>query len=146
MESKHESDAAGEPTSAACLASFHPTVAAWFQERIGTPTAPQARAWPAIRRGEHVLVAAPTGSGKTLAAFLAALDELLQEGTESGLSDATRVLYVSPLRALSNDVQKNLAAPLEELRARDPRLPDVRVLVRTGDTRSSDRARMTSKP
>jgi ATP-dependent Lhr-like helicase len=146
MDGEHESHAPSDAASAAGLDSFHPTVAAWFQERIGTPTAPQARAWPAIQRGEHVLVAAPTGSGKTLAAFLAALDGLLREGRDVGLPDATRVLYVSPLRALSNDVQKNLAAPLAELRARDPRLPDVRVLVRTGDTRASDRARMTSKP
>ncbi|MEZ6014399.1 MAG: DEAD/DEAH box helicase [Planctomycetota bacterium] len=125
------------------LASFHPTVAAWFRERLGAPTPPQVRAWPAIRRGEHVLVAAPTGSGKTLAAFLAALDDLLQAGD---LPDETRVLYVSPLRALSNDVQKNLTAPLEELRARDASLPEVRVLVRTGDTPSSERARMSAKP
>jgi len=146
MDNDHGSQRPSDAHRPAGLASFHPTVAAWFQERIGTPTAAQARAWPAIQRGEHVLVAAPTGSGKTLAAFLAALDELLRLGVEASLPDATRVLYVSPLRALSNDVQKNLAGPLAELRERDPRLPDVRVLVRTGDTRSSDRARMTSKP
>ena len=91
------------------LSDFHPTVSTWFAERLGEPTPPQVRAWPAIRRGEHVLVAAPTGSGKTLAAFLSALDELL---TTDELPDECRVLYVSPLKALGNDVQKNLLVPL----------------------------------
>lgn len=126
------------------LAAFHPTLAAWFQERLGAPTPPQVRAWPAIRRGEHTLVAAPTGSGKTLAAFLAGLDGLLRAGHE--LPDSTQVLYVSPLRALSNDIQKNLLGPLEELRQRDASLPEVRVLVRSGDTPQSERAKMLRKP
>src|SRR5262245_3593310 len=126
------------------LASFHPTIARWFAETLGEPTPPQAEGWPAIRAGKHVLISAPTGSGKTLAAFLSAIDALVKEG--SALPDATRVLYVSPLKALANDVQKNLLAPLGELRARDPSLPEVRVLVRSGDTPQSERAGMTRRP
>jgi ATP-dependent helicase Lhr and Lhr-like helicase len=126
------------------LGAFHPTIASWFAERLGEPTPAQAEAWPAIRAGEHVLVSAPTGSGKTLAAFLSAIDALVREG--GALTDATRVLYVSPLKALANDVQKNLVAPLAELRARDVSLPEVRVLVRSGDTPQSERAEMTRRP
>jgi ATP-dependent Lhr-like helicase len=126
------------------LSAFHPTIARWFAARLGEPTAAQREGWPAIRAGEHVLISAPTGSGKTLAAFLAALDGLLQEG--GALADETRVLYVSPLKALGNDVQKNLAAPLAELRALDPTLPEVRVQVRSGDTPPAERAGMTKRP
>ena len=126
------------------LSDFHPTLRRWFLERLGPPTPPQRRAWPAIRAGENVLVAAPTGSGKTLAAFLAAIDELVRSGDE--LPDECRVLYVSPLKALGNDVQRNLQGPLAELRERDPELPDVRVLVRSGDTPAGERARMTRRP
>ncbi len=126
------------------LSSFHPAVATWFREQIGRPSPPQVAGWPAIAAGRHTLIAAPTGTGKTLAAFLWALDRLLQQGDD--LPDATSILYVSPLRALSNDVQKNLAGPLAELRERDPSLPDVRVLVRTGDTTASERAKMIRKP
>lgn len=100
--------------------------------------------WPHIAAGEHTLIAAPTGSGKTLAAFLHALDDLLR--TERPLEDALHVIYVSPLRALANDVQKNLVQPLSELRSRDPNLPDVRVVVRSGDTPAKDRAAMLKKP
>ena len=112
----------------AALQTFHPTVGQWFGERLGAPSAPQQQGWPRIQDGEHVLIAAPTGSGKTLAAFLCSLDGLLQQG--DALPDAMQVLYISPLKALSNDVQKNLAAPLAELRQRDPSLPEVRVQVR----------------
>ena len=114
------------------LAAFHPAVRRWFAERLGEPTAPQREGWPLIRQGRNVLIAAPTGSGKTLAAFLSAIDSLLQKGSD--LADETHVLYVSPLRALSNDVQKNLQGPLAEIRAADESLPEVRVQVRTGDT------------
>src|SRR5688572_31494333 len=105
------------------LSSFHPAVEAWFQRDLGEPTAPQREAWPAIGRGEHALIAAPTGSGKTLAAFLAAIDALVREGASTGeLPDESRVLYVSPLRALSHDIEKNLQLPLagvaRELEAR----------------------------
>jgi len=86
---------------------LHPAVAAWFERQFHAPTAAQAQAWPAIRAGEHVLVAAPTGSGKTLAAFLAAIDSLVRQGLEGRLEDATQIVYVSPLKALSNDIEKN---------------------------------------
>ena len=97
---------------------FHPAVAGWFKQALGDPTEPQARGWPAIVARQHTLIAAPTGSGKTLAAFLAAINELVIQGLEGGLpgfgcglEDATRVLYISPLKALSNDIQKNLQEP-----------------------------------
>lgn len=125
------------------LGQFQPLVAKWFSETLGTPSPPQVRGWPAIASGKNVLIAAPTGTGKTMAAFLHALDQLLARGDE--LEDATRVLYVSPLRALSNDVRKNLQAPLAELRERDPSLPEVRVAVRTGDTTPSQRQKMLRK-
>jgi ATP-dependent Lhr-like helicase len=92
------------------LAEFHPAIRRWFAERLGEPTAPQRLGWPLIREGRHTLIAAPTGSGKTLAAFLSAIDSLIRQGP--ALADRTQVLYVSPLRALSNDVQKNLLGPL----------------------------------
>ncbi len=126
------------------LSGFLPTVQAWFAERVGSPTPPQAEGWGPIQRGEHVLIAAPTGSGKTLAAFLSGLDALFRQG--AALPDATQLLYVSPLKALGNDVQKNLRAPLGELRARDPSLPELRVLVRSGDTTATERAGMTRRP
>jgi ATP-dependent Lhr-like helicase len=126
------------------LALFHPTVSRWFQERIGTPSAPQVEGWPRIRSGHHTLIAAPTGTGKTLAAFLWAIDGLLRQG--ESLADQTHVLYVSPLRALGNDVQKNLRGPLDALRAMDPTFPEVRVLVRSGDTSTSDRTAMRRRP
>ncbi|MEO0659952.1 MAG: DEAD/DEAH box helicase [Planctomycetota bacterium] len=134
--------------AADALTAFHPTIAGWFAETLGPATGAQARAWPAIRRGENVLLAAPTGSGKTLAAFLEALDALAREAGERGgaLPDETRVLYVSPLRALSNDIEKNLSGPLAALRERDPDFPDVRVAVRTGDTPQRERARMAKTP
>ncbi len=122
------------------LESFHPTVQRWFTATLGSPTRPQVEGWPRIQAGAHTLIAAPTGTGKTLAAFLSAIDGLLRQG--SALPDETQVLYVSPLRALSNDVQKNLSAPLAALREMDASLPEVRVLVRTGDTSQKDRAAM----
>lgn len=126
------------------LAGFHPTIQRWFAERLGEPSEPQRVGWPLIQQGRHTLIAAPTGSGKTLAAFLSAIDALAREGFT--LPNETRVLYVSPLRALSNDIQKNLQGPLAELLTRDPEFPDIRVLVRTGDTPARDRALMTRKP
>ncbi|HEV8375839.1 MAG TPA: DEAD/DEAH box helicase [Candidatus Polarisedimenticolia bacterium] len=126
------------------LQTFHPTLGRWFQERFGEPSAPQARGWPLIREGRHVLIAAPTGTGKTLAAFLSAIDTLLRQG--DSLPDSTQVLYVSPLKALGNDVQKNLQGPLEDLKGLDPSLPEVRVLVRSGDTLPSARSAMRKRP
>src|SRR5712691_1983683 len=97
------------------LSGFHPAVAQWFENKFGTPTEPQTFGWPRIQAGEDTLIAAPTGSGKTLAAFLACLDSMIREG--AALRDETQVLYVSPLKALANDVRKNLLEPLAELRA-----------------------------
>src|SRR5579859_1241623 len=131
------------------LESFHPAVAAWFARSYPAPTGAQARAWPAIQAGRDVLVAAPTGSGKTLAAFLAAIDQLIKEGAAGGLPDETRVLYVSPLKALSNDIHRNLEAPLQGIRAELAALElpdvDIRTVVRTGDTSQSERARIRRK-
>ncbi len=126
------------------LSSFHPAVRKWFEESLGEATPPQRDGWPKIREGLHTLIAAPTGSGKTLAAFLSAIDSLVRQG--DALTDQTHVLYVSPLRALSNDVRKNLQGPLEEIRGREPGLPEIRVLVRTGDTPAAERAAMTKRP
>ena len=132
------------------LDTFHPAVSAWFRRAFAAPTPAQVEAWPAIRAGRPVLVAAPTGSGKTFAAFLAAIDGLVRDGLEGTLADETRIVYVSPLKALSNDINRNLAAPLvgisDELRALG--LPDVaiRTFVRTGDTPQADRTRAAKHP
>src|SRR5487761_737385 len=132
------------------LEYFHPATVAWFRKTFATPTEAQRAAWPAIRAGRPTLIAAPTGSGKTLAAFLAAIDALVCEGLERGLKDECQVLYVSPLKALSNDIQKNLQAPLEGIRNQllESGLPDVdiRALVRTGDTPQAERERMRRTP
>ena len=132
------------------LDSFHPATAAWFRQSFAAPTGAQAQAWPAIKAGKHALIAAPTGSGKTLAAFLSAIDDLVRLGLERGLEDQCHVLYVSPLKALSNDVQKNLQAPLEGIRNElfAQGLPDVeiRAWVRTGDTPQAERDRMRREP
>jgi len=132
------------------LDTFHPAVARWFRAEIGTPSEPQRRGWPEIKAGRSALIAAPTGSGKTLSAFLAALDALVVEGVERGLPDETRVLYVSPLKALSNDIDKNLQAPVTGIRAQlaELGLPDVeiRTAVRTGDTPAKDRTSFVKRP
>jgi ATP-dependent Lhr-like helicase len=129
---------------------FSPLVRRWFEERFGTPTPAQAEGWPTIAAGHDTLIAAPTGSGKTLAAFLWSVDRLLREAAEGTLEDRTDVVYVSPLKALGNDVQRNLAQPLAELRslaaAAGSELPDVRVLVRTGDTPAAERQAMLRRP
>ena len=95
------------------LSSFHPIIVNWFQQRFGAPTDVQAKSWPAIQSGRDVLIAAPTGSGKTLAAFLSCIDSLFQQALGGELEDRTHVVYVSPLKALSKDVQKNLQQPLD---------------------------------
>src|SRR6266700_987806 len=132
------------------LAGFHPAIERWFASRFREPTEPQRRAWPLIRAGRNALIAAPTGSGKTFAAFLAAIDSLLRQGLDGTLGDGTQVVYVSPLKALSNDVQKNLAEPLAEIRHTLEALclPDVeiRTLVRTGDTPAPARQEMVRRP
>jgi len=129
---------------------FHPAVAGWFARTFGSPTPAQAEAWPKIKAGRHTLIAAPTGSGKTLAAFLAAIDDLVRQGVRGQLTDAVQVVYVSPLKALSNDIHRNLEAPLagiaEELRAMGRPEVEIRSWVRTGDTPSSERDRMRRRP
>src|SRR5690348_7953659 len=122
---------------------FHPVITRWFEQKFGSPTEPQERAWPAICAGEDVLIAAPTGSGKTLAAFFAALDELFKDGLANNLKDETRVLYVSPLKALSNDIHKNLEEPLAGIHAAlltsEGVDLEIRAEVRTGDTSAAKR-------
>src|SRR6266478_9757246 len=122
---------------------FHPVLTRWFEQKFGSPTEPQVRGWPIIKSGKHTLIAAPTGSGKTLAAFFAALDELFRDGLAGKLKNETRVLYVSPLKALSNDIHKNLEEPLAGIRAAlkdsEHRDVDVRAEVRTGDTPAAKR-------
>src|SRR5262249_30462341 len=129
---------------------FHPAAAAWFARTFAGPTAAQAQAWPAFQAGRHVLIAAPTGSGKTLAAFLAAIDGLVRQGLDGGLKDETQIVYVSPLKALSNDIQRNLEAPLAGIRERltAQGLPevDIRTRVRPRDTPPAERDRMRRRP
>ena len=129
---------------------FHPVVSRWFSTALGAPTSAQQRGWTAIRAGRHTLIAAPTGSGKTLAAFLTALDDLVRESQTAPLPDEVRVVYVSPLKALSADIHKNLAEPrrgvreLAEAMGIEP--PRITAAVRTGDTTSSERAAMLKTP
>ena len=129
---------------------FHPAVSRWFARSFPAPTDPQLRAWPEIKKHRHTLIAAPTGSGKTLAAFLSAIDDLVRLGVEGKLDDSTHVIYVSPLKALSNDVQRNLQVPLEgiqeELKALGLPEVNIRTLVRTGDTPAAERTAMTKRP
>ncbi|HVO23294.1 MAG TPA: DEAD/DEAH box helicase, partial [Candidatus Margulisiibacteriota bacterium] len=130
--------------------SFHPLVARWFAERLGAPTAPQAAGWTHIAGGRDTLIAAPTGSGKTLAAFLWAINRLIEHAVAGHLDDHTSVVYVSPLKALGNDIQKNLQQPLAEIQALAKNsglaLPDIRVLVRSGDTPAHERQSMLRRP
>src|SRR5437016_9809628 len=124
---------------------FHPVLRQWWASRFAEPTEAQLDGWSAIRRGEDTLIAAPTGSGKTLAAFLTALDQLLREGVEQGgLPDEVRVIYVSPLKALSADIHKNLAIPRREIHALSP--IKITAAVRTGDTPQNERAAMLRTP
>src|SRR5215831_20705385 len=129
---------------------FHPAVAKWFESAFAAPTDPQLAAWPALQSGGHALIAAPTGSGKTLAAFLAAIDSLVREGIERRLQNAVQVVYVSPLKALSNDIQRNLERPLAGINKElaELGLPglEIRAQVRTGDTPQSERAAMRKTP
>ncbi|MCW5659719.1 MAG: DEAD/DEAH box helicase [Burkholderiaceae bacterium] len=129
---------------------FHPAVSGWLAERFGQPTDVQTRAWEHTSRHRHALIAAPTGSGKTLAAFLAAINDLVVEGLQGALSDSVHVLYVSPLKALSNDIRKNLQEPLAGIRERLQAMglpdPGIRDAVRTGDTPVAERERMRREP
>ncbi len=129
---------------------FHPLIARWFRQRFGEPTEPQTLGWPAIVEGRHTLIAAPTGSGKTLAAFLVCLDRLWREWLRGEPADGIQVVYVSPLKALSNDIHRNLEIPLAELRALAAAegcpAPEIRVAVRTGDTPARERAALLRHP
>src|SRR6202451_2284722 len=132
------------------LSDFDPLVAEWFTNRFWPPTEPQIAGWREIRTGRNVLISAPTGSGKTLAAFLICLDGLVRAARANTLPTETQILYVSPLKALSNDVQKNLDGPLAEIQqlaaARGFLCPPIRTGVRTGDTLPAERARMLRNP
>src|SRR6201990_505348 len=127
------------------LKAFHPLVRRWFSETLGEPSPPQREGWPAIAKGESTLILAPTGTGKTLTAFLWELNQLIVDGSEEPLANAVHILYVSPLKALNTDIQRNLEQPLNELRDRfaaaGKTFPEIRVAVRTGDTPASTRAR-----
>src|SRR5437870_142072 len=132
------------------LQNFHPLICQWFQGHFREPTEAQRLGWPAIANRKDTLIAAPTGSGKTLTAFLASLDRLLRLALAGDLRDQTYVVYVSPLRALSNDIERNLQGPLAEIlqlaRQEHPNCPDIRALVRTGDTPAKERQRMLRQP
>ena len=132
------------------LSSFHPLIQRWFRGRFDAPTEAQAAGWPAIAQGRHTLIAAPTGSGKTLTAFLTCVDQLVRQGMDAELPDSTQVVYVSPLKALSNDIQKNLATPLEEIATLAEEtgspIPQITTAVRTGDTPASERQRLAKRP
>ncbi|MBV8574060.1 MAG: DEAD/DEAH box helicase, partial [Acetobacteraceae bacterium] len=132
------------------VGEFHPLVGAWFQGRYGEPTEPQVQGWPLIRAGHDVLISAPTGSGKTLSAFTLCLDDLVRRAVDGTLPDETVVVYVSPLKALTNDIRKNLEQPLAELLAAaadsDITLSPIRTATRTGDTPQAERAKMLRTP
>ena len=132
------------------LSSFHPVIQDWFRSRFSQPTDPQCLGWPHIAAGAHTLIAAPTGSGKTLTAFLAILDRLFRDAVEGQLPPELQVIYLSPLRALSNDMERNLTGPLQEIHelaiAQGFDVPPIKVGLRTGDTPSHRRAAMVKKP
>jgi ATP-dependent Lhr-like helicase len=132
------------------LSNFHPVIARWFEQRFGEATSPQRHGWEAIRSGRHTLIAAPTGSGKTLAAFLHSLDQLLREALAAPLPDETRVVYVSPLKALSSDIHLNLAEPRREIRRLAEEMgfgvPKITAAIRSGDTPAAERAAMLKTP
>ena len=129
---------------------FHPIVADWFADQFGAPTAPQVAGWQRIAEGRHTLIAAPTGSGKTLAAFMWSINRLIEQHLNGELPDQTQVIYVSPLKALGNDIERNLREPLrgieERLSAAGYAVPEIRVAVRSGDTPAAERARMLRHP
>ncbi len=131
------------------MKNFHPLVWKWFQPAIGAPTETQKLAWPKIKKNKNVLIGAPTGSGKTLSAFFSIIDDLIQKGLEGSLEEKTYVVYVSPLKALSNDIEKNLRFPIrglrEELENNNEPQVEINVGLRTGDTTPSQRTAMYKK-
>jgi len=132
------------------LSKFNPVCRAWFEACIGEPTPAQQDAWPAIQAGRHTLISAPTGSGKTLAAFYGVINDMLERGMNNTLSDGVQVVYVSPLKALSNDIHRNLEIPLdgiaEQLHLHGQAPVDIKIAVRTGDTPQSERQKMAKNP
>ena len=132
------------------LTIFHPIVKEWFERNFAAPTEAQASGWPAIAKGSHTLISAPTGSGKTLAAFLFCIDRLLQSAISGTLIDSAQVVYVSPLKALANDIHKNLSIPLQEIsrlaQEKGMRIPEIRIALRTGDTPAHERQARARKP
>ena len=132
------------------LSGFDPLVREWFSARFSAVTEPERLGWPAVRPGRDVLISAPTGTGKTLAAFLTCIDGLVRRAREGALEDRIEAVYVSPLKALSNDVHKNLETPLAEIRAlaedRGVKLAAIRAAVRTGDTLAWERQAMLRRP
>src|SRR5438128_226191 len=122
------------PRAPSALKPFHPIVRKWFTETLGSPSAPQREGWPAIASGSHTLILAPTGTGKTLTAFLWELNQLIVDGAKEPLPNGVQILYISPLKALNNDIQRNLEKPLTELRDRfteaGKKFPEIRVAVR----------------
>ncbi len=143
-------DPAPEKATDSALSAFHPLVRDWFLQRFPAPTDAQGAGWAAIRSGSDTLIAAPTGSGKTLAAFLVAIDDLVRAGLAGSLTGETRVVYVSPLKALTNDVERNLNGPLREIQElaalRGVPLPEIRVGLRTGDTPAARRQALVRRP
>src|SRR5690348_15612436 len=139
-----------QESKSANLAWAHPLVREWFAAKFGTPTEPQEQGWPLILADTDTLICAPTGSGKTLAAFLACIDRLVRKAVAGELQDRTEVVYVSPLKALGNDIQKNLEIPLGEILAlageRGFLMPEIRTAVRTGDTLQPERRAMLKRP
>src|ERR1700732_4584985 len=139
-----------EIASSSALDWAHPVVREWFLTRLGVPTEPQQRGWPQILAGKTTLICAPTGSGKTLAAFLACIDRLVRKALAGELEDKTEVLYVSPLKALGNDIQKNLDSPVGEIlqlaQQRGYLMPLIRTAVRPGDTLMRERLAMQKRP
>src|SRR5512147_3110796 len=138
------------PRGENALAWAHPVVRDWFLAKFGSPTEPQEQGWPHILARHATLIAAPTGSGKTLAAFLACIDRLVRQALAGDLQNRTEVLYVSPLKALGNDIQKNLEVPLGEIlqlaAERGLLMPEIRTAVRTGDTLMHERRAMLQRP
>jgi ATP-dependent Lhr-like helicase len=132
------------------LTIFHPIVREWFERNFASPTEAQAAGWPEIAKGRHTLISAPTGSGKTLTAFLLCIDRLLRAAISGNLPDSAQVVYVSPLKALSNDIHKNLSIPLQDItsiaRERGLNVPEMRIAVRTGDTPAHERQATARKP